>query len=153
GDHDANGVGEVTKIPTFGFAVDEVLYLAFMSVHYWGEPGQWDANYAGLARSDDDGQTWTELDIQWPGDSNFIQVSTAHVREDGTDYLYFFSIPAGRTGAVQLMKVPASTEAVEDAGSYRYFTGTDDDGAPQWDPQMSAAVDVVPGQFGELSVI
>lgn len=153
GAHDPNGVGEVTKIPTFGFAVDDVLYLAFMSVHLWGEPGEWEANYAGLARSDDGGQNWTELDIQWPGDSNFIQVSTVEVSEDGEDYLYFFSIPAGRTGPVQLMKVPASTGAVEDLGSYRYFTGTDGDGAAQWSQEMDAAVDVVPGQYGELSVI
>lgn len=151
--HEANGLGEVTKIPTYGFAVGETMYLAFMSVRFWGEAGEWDANYAGLARSDDGGQTWTELDIQWPGDSNFVQLSAVPVRSGGEDFLYFWSIPSGRTGAVQLMKVPATTEAVEDLDAYSYFTGTDADGLPQWSSEMAEAVDVVEGQYGELSML
>src|SRR5699024_2707049 len=111
----------------------------------------WDANYAGLARSDDGGQNWTELDIQWPGDSNFIQFATAEVTEDGQDYLYFFAIPSGRTGPVQLMKVEAEVGQVEDLSAYRYFTGLDQAGEPVWSADMAAAQDVVPGQFGELS--
>lgn len=152
--HESDGAGEVTKIPTYGFAVDGTIYLAFMSVHHWGEPGQWDANYSSLARSTDGGQTWQVLDsVRWPGTSNFIQVATAEVREGGTDFIYFWSIPAGRFGGVQLMKVPATTGAVEDPDAYRYFTGTAKDGTPQWSAEMGKAVTVVHGSVGELSVM
>lgn len=155
GDKHANtGEGEVTKIPTYGFAVDGAIYLYYMSVSFWGEPGQWDANHAGLVRSTDDGKTWEVLDApRWPGDSNFIQVATATVTEGGTDYVYLWSIPSGRFGGVQLMRVPATQEAVEDIDAYTYFTGTDDDGAPVWSQDMAQAATVLDRSVGELSVM
>ncbi|WP_216094164.1 DUF4185 domain-containing protein [Jiangella alba] len=152
--HEPDGTGEVTKIPTYGFAVDGAMYLYFMSVHHWGDPGEWDVNYSALAKSTDDGQTWEVLDApRWPPDSNFIQVATAHVAEDGVDHVYFWAIPAGRFGGVQLMKVPADQESVEDASSYRYFTGTDTEGRPAWSDDMSQAATIVDGTVGELSVM
>jgi hypothetical protein len=155
GEHDGNDAGgEVTKIPTHGFAVGETLYLQYMSVRHWGDPGHWDANHAGLARSTDGGTTWETLPApQWPGDSNFVQVSVAEVTEDGEDFLYFWSIPSGRFGGVQLMKVPASSEAVEDLAAYRYFAGTSGDGTPIWSESMADAQTVLEGTIGELSVV
>lgn len=155
GDHDANDLGgEVTKIPTYGFAVGDVLYIFYMSVRHWGEPGAWDANVAGLARSTDRGATWTALDEpRWPGDSNFVQVAAAHVVEGGTEYVYLWAIPAGRFGGVTLMRVPATTSAVEDASAYSYFAGTDASGAPRWSPDMSAATTILDPDIGELSVM
>ncbi len=155
GEHDINdGGGEVTKIPTHGFAIGEALYISYMSVSYWGEPGAWDANYAGLAKSTDEGETWTPLDSpRWPGDSNFIQVAPVHVTEGGTEYLYLWAIPSGRFGGVQLMRVPATEDAVEDQSAYSYFAGTDADGEPLWDADMRHAETVVEGTIGELSVM
>lgn len=155
GAKDANtGEGEVTKIPTYGFAVEDAIYLYYMSVAFWGEPGQWDANHAGLVRSTDEGATWEVLDApQWPGDSSFVQVATATVSDGGEDYLYLWSIPSGRFGAVHLMRVPATRDAVEDLGAYTYFTGTDDDGAPRWSDQLADAVPVLDEAAGELSVM
>lgn len=154
GRHESNGTGEVTKIPTYGFAVEDTLYLHFMSVHLWGEPGHWDANYAALARSTDQGQTWEVVEgVEWPGGSGFVQVATAQVTEDGEDFVYLWGIPGGRFGGVQLMKVPAAVDAVEDPDAYRYFTGVDDDGAPQWTADPAAAVTVVDDTVGELSVM
>lgn len=155
GEHDANdGDGEVTKIPTHGFTIGDTLYISYMSVSYWGEPGAWDANYAGLAKSTDKGETWTALDTpRWPGDSNFIQGAPVQVNDGGEEYVYFWTIPSGRFGGVALMRVPATEEAVEDAGAYTYFAGTDDDGEPQWDTEMDAAQLVVEGTIGELSVM
>jgi len=154
GEHDANtGGGEVTKIPTYGFAVGDTLYVHYMSVSYWGDPGAWDANYAGLIRSTDRGETWTRVDgIEWPGDSNFVQVAVAPGREKGVDYLYFWGIPAGRFGQVALMRVPATTDAVEDQGAYEYFTGLNGD-EPSWSRDMSELAFVVEGTIGELSVM
>src|SRR5258708_5784086 len=65
---------EMTVIPTYGFAANGAMYLDYMSVKHWGEPGEWVTNYSGFAKSTDQGQTWTKLAApRWPGTSNFIQ--------------------------------------------------------------------------------
>jgi hypothetical protein len=139
---------EMTVIPTYGFAANGAMYLAYMSVKHWGEPGEWVTNYAGFAKSTDHGETWTKLaSPRWPGTSNFIQVSVTNV--DGE--LYFWGVTHGRFGGVQLMKV--SEQDVERQNAYRYFTGTAADGSPQWSPTMSAAKTVADGTVGELSVV
>lgn len=154
GDHDANGAeGEVTKIPTYGFAIGDTMYVSYMSVRFWGEPGAWDANRSALIVSRDGGQTWDPVEgVEWPGDSNFVQVATAEVNEGGEDWIYFWSIPSGRFGSVQLMRVRATEEAVEDQSAYSYFAGVDG-GAPTWSDDMADAETVVDGTIGELSVM
>lgn len=152
--HEPDGTGEVTKIPTYGFAAGGSLYLHFMSVHHWGAPGEWDANYAGLARSDDDGRTWSVLDdVRWPGASNFVQVSAfvSESHNSDEDVVYLWGIPGGRFGSVQLASVPVGD--VDDPGAYRYFTGLDDAGQPSWDADPAAATTVVDDTVGELSVV
>ncbi len=118
GDHDANtGKGEVTKIPTGGFAIGDTLYIQYMSVKFWGEPGAWDANFAGLARSTDGGTTWTPLEAPQMAGRFELHPDHRRARAGGgaTEYVYLWAIPAGRFGGVQLMRVPATTDAVEDA--------------------------------------
>jgi Domain of unknown function (DUF4185) len=138
---------EMTIIPTYGFAANGAMYLDFMSVKHWGDPGEWVTNYSGLAKSTDGGQTWTKLDApRWPGDSNFIQVSVTNI--DGE--LYFWGVTHGRFGGVALMKVAEAD--VEKQGAYRYFTGTAADGTPQWSPDMAKAKVIVDSTVGELSV-
>ncbi|MBN9177506.1 MAG: DUF4185 domain-containing protein [Microbacterium sp.] len=155
GDHDANdGGGEVTKIPTYGFAVGDAMYVGYMSVNHWGDPGVWEANHAGMVVSRDGGASWTDLpDVRWPGDSNFVQLATAHVMDAGAEYVYLWGIPAGRFGGVELMRVPASTTAVEDIAAYTYFAGTDETGTPQWSADPDAAETIVDPTVGELSVM
>jgi hypothetical protein len=143
----ADGV-EMTTIPTYGFAADNAMYLAYMSVRTWGDPGEWVTNYSGFAKSTDHGQTWQKLDApRWPGESNFIQVAVSKV--DGE--LYFWGVTHGRFGGVQLMKVPESD--VEHQGAYRYFTGVDAAGQPQWSNDMARAKTIVDDTVGELSVV
>jgi hypothetical protein len=138
---------EMTVIPTYGFVANGRMYLDYMSVKHWGEPGEWETNYSGLAKSTDGGHTWTKLDSpKWPGDSNFIQVSVTKVGND----LYFWGVRHGRFGGVQLMKV--GERDVEKQGAYRYFTGTSG-GTPRWSADMSAARTVLGGTVGELSVV
>ncbi|GAA2365547.1 hypothetical protein Cme02nite_31350 [Catellatospora methionotrophica] len=139
---------EMTVIPTYGFAANGAMYLAYMSVRHWGEPGEWEVNHAGLAKSVDHGQTWVKLAAPiWPGDGNFVQVSVAQV--DGE--LYFWGVTHGRFGGVRLMKVaPAQVEA---ADAYRYFAGTASDGAPIWSSDPAAAHTIVEDTVGELSVV
>lgn len=124
GKHNPNdGAGEVSKIPTQGFAVGNSLFLTFMSIKQWGEPAHWTANYAGLAQSTDQGKNWKILDVQWPGNSGFVQWAQARVRENGVDYLYIWGVEAGRFGPVRLMRVRAEVEHVTNLASYEYFAG------------------------------
>ncbi|WP_243228247.1 DUF4185 domain-containing protein [Microbacterium sp. CIAB417] len=154
GDHDANGAGgEVTKIPTHGFAVGDSIYVAYMSVRHWGEPGAWETNHSALIVSRDGGVSWSPVpDVQWPGDSGFIQFSAVAVRDGGRDYVYIWAIPAGRFGGVSLMRVPAVEADVEDPGAYEYFAGLDGQ-APRWSSVLADAQQVVEGTIGEHSVM
>ncbi|WP_228531062.1 MULTISPECIES: DUF4185 domain-containing protein [Myxococcaceae] len=143
---------EMTVIPTHGFAAGDTMYLHWMSVRHWGKPGEWETNFAGLAKSTDEGRTWTVLDApRWGGESSFVQVAPATVREDGADWLYFWGTTHGRFGGVSLMKVPASQ--VESPAAYRYFQGTDAKGAPRWSASQAQARRVVDDTTGELSVV
>ncbi|XID92639.1 DUF4185 domain-containing protein [Paenibacillaceae bacterium WGS1546] len=144
---------EMTKIPTHGLYANGALYLYYMSVNHWGAPGHWDANYASVAKSTDEGENWTLLDdLRWPGDSNFIQVSPYKVETgEGESDFYFWSIPAGRFGGVQLMKVGEAS--VEHPAEYRYFAGLDEKNEPIWSEEMSRAETVVDDAVGELSVV
>ncbi|MFD0712713.1 DUF4185 domain-containing protein [Paenibacillus sp. GCM10027626] len=144
---------EMTKIPTHGLYANGALYLYYMSVNHWGDPGRWDANYASVAKSTDQGQNWTLLDnVKWPGDSNFIQVSPYKVQDgDNPPEIYFWCIPSGRFGGVQVMKVAEND--VEKPAKYRYFAGTDDKGAPVWIEDPAQAKTVVEDSVGELSVV
>jgi Domain of unknown function (DUF4185) len=137
---------EMTIIPTYGFAAGGAMYLHYMSVRHWGEPGEWETNYAGLAKSTDQGRTWTKLSApRWGGESNFVQVSVT--ARDGD--LYFWGVTHGRFGGVKLMKV--AERDVEEQSAYRYFTGTKND-VSEWSPQESKARTIVNGTVGELSV-
>ncbi|WP_368859154.1 DUF4185 domain-containing protein [Cohnella sp. GbtcB17] len=144
---------EMTKIPTHGVEANGALYLYYMSVSHWGDPGKWEAGYAGIAKSTDDAQNWTLLNApKWPGDSAFVQVSPYKVKnDDGTTDIYLWCIPAGRFGGVKLMKV-AETD-IERQEAYRYYTGKDDKGTPVWSADMNEAATVVDDTVGELSVV
>lgn len=137
---------EMTKIPTYGFSANGAMYLAYMSVKHWGEPGEWETNFAGFAKSTDNGRSWTQLATpKWSGTSNFVQVSV--VERDGM--LYFLGVTHGRFGPVKLMRVP--TRDVEKAGSYQYFSGTAGDASPRWSADEKDAAVVLDDTVGELS--
>ena len=132
---------EVTVIPTYGVAVGNRLFLHYMSVSHWGEPGHWDLGAAGWAYSDDDGQNWTkDPDAIWPGDTNWGQVAI----EEHEGYLYLFGIPGGRYGDLKLARV--APDQLLDIGSYKYWDGE------RWGDDPQAASVIVPGPVGELSV-
>lgn len=144
---------EITRIPTHGVEAGSSMYLYFMSVNNWGLPGVWEANYSGVAKSTDGGESWQILsDLRWNGNSNFIQVSPSKIKnDDGTVDIYFWGIPAGRFGDVKLMKV--AENEIEHLGKYRYFARTDEAGVPIWSANVGEARTVVDDTVGELSVI
>jgi len=133
---------EITVIPTYGISVAPRMFLHYMSVNTWGEPGHWTLNYSGLAYSDDDGQNWTKDErMTWPAESNFGQV--AIVENEGS--LYFFGIPGGRYGGLQLARV--DPHAILDKTAYHYWNGS------IWlANNPGAAATIVPAPVGELSV-
>jgi hypothetical protein len=138
---------ENTVIPTAGIAVDGSHYLHYMSVRRWGAQGAWVTNYAGIAVSADGGQTWSKPEsARWANrrraDHPFQMGAFARVVEQ----VYLLGTPNGRWGDGRLARVPAG-QLLQPA-AYEYWTGRD------WrrdDP--FAAVPVLPGPVGELSVL
>lgn len=132
---------EMTVIPTYGVAVGDRLFLHYMSVKHWGEPGHWDLGAAGFAWSDDEGQTWTkDPDAILPGDTNWGQVAI----EEHEGFLYLFGIPGGRYGDLRLARV--APDALLDLAAWTYWNGSG------WVAAADEAAVLVPGPVGELSV-
>jgi len=132
---------EMTVIPTYGVAVGDRLFLHYMSVKHWGEPGHWALGAAGFAWSDDEGQTWTkDPDAVLLGDTNWGQVAI----EEHEGHLYLFGIPGGRYGNLKLARV--APNALLDLTAWTYWDGAD------WVRAANAAAVLVPGPVGELSV-
>ena len=132
---------EQTVIPTNGIAVGNRMVLQYMSVRSWLTPGSWSTNYSGLAYSDDGGRSWVEdKAMGWGPDSGFAQV--AFVRSG--PYVYLYGIPAGRSGAARLARVPAAQ--ILEPAAYRYWTGQG------WAASESSAAPVIGAPVGELSV-
>lgn len=145
--HQGNDAGgEVTKIPTAAIAVGSRQYISFMSVRHWGAPGQWDTNYARIAYSDDNGNTWTygSGTPTWnnPSGTSGFQMQ-AFVRRDG--YVYVYGTPSGRSGSIRLARVPETQVLTQSA--YQYWNGS------AWiTNNAGAAVPIVGAPASELSV-
>ncbi|HEX3814814.1 MAG TPA: DUF4185 domain-containing protein [Mycobacteriales bacterium] len=137
---------EKTVIPTGAVSVGDRQYLTYMSVRHWGEPGEWQTGHAGIAFSDDNGETWTKsATAQWPNSPRYddpFQLC-ALVRRDG--YVFMFGTPNGRFGNAHLARV--AEDRVLDKAAYEYWTGEDWQAGPD-----SVASPVFSGPVGELSV-
>jgi Domain of unknown function (DUF4185) len=137
---------EMTKIPTGGINIAGRNYLAYMSVRQFTEPGHWITNYSGIAYSDDDGQTWTDVpSTHRPNtpalDEKFQMI--AYARRDG--FIYAFGTPNGRFGNAYLARVPE--QRILNTFAYEYWTGR------TWQRGSSAiAAPIVGGPVGELSI-
>jgi len=136
--------GEVTKIPTAGISIGSRQYMSYMSVKHWGDPGMWDTNYASIAYSDDNGNTWVTTGTPtWSNPTltdNFQMQS--FVRSGG--YLYVFGTPSGRGGSAYVARVPEAS--VLTMSAYQYWNGS------TWVSSESSAAPVVGAPVSELSV-
>lgn len=138
---------EITVIPTAGIAVGSRQYLSYMSVRHWGLPGEWTTNYASIAYSDDNGQTWVkDAGPRWDnanGTGNNQFQMQAFVHKDG--YVYVYGTPSGRSGSLHLARVPENQ--VLSATAYQYWTGS------AWlTGAESSAASVVSAPVSEISV-
>jgi hypothetical protein len=137
---------EMTKIPTGGINIDGRNFLAYMSIRSFTQPGHWITNYNGVAYSDDNGQTWTDVpsarrENTAALDGKFQMI--AYARGDG--FVYAFGTPNGRFGDAHLARVPE--RQLLDNSAYEYWTGKG------WERGSSEiAVPIVTGPVGELSV-
>jgi hypothetical protein len=136
---------EVTVIPNGGIAVDGRQYVQYMSVHEWVPTGGWTTNYAGIAVSEDGGETWAKPKrARWKNtrahDHPFQMGAFAR---DG-DHVCLLGTTNGRFGGAHLARVSPSD--ILEPAAYEYWTG---DG---WARDEFAAVPVIDGPVGELSV-
>ncbi|MGA8332151.1 MAG: DUF4185 domain-containing protein, partial [Mycobacterium sp.] len=148
---------ETGVIPTAAVSIGRTQYMNFMSIKNWGRDGEWSTNYSGIARSNDNGQTWgifpgtirlAGADTVpggrfFPGNQNF-QMGAFMPGKDG--YMYSFGTPSGRGGAAFLSRVPPN--AVPDLTKYQYWNGEGKGWVPV-DP--GAATPIFPGPVGEMS--
>ncbi len=120
---------EYSKIPTGAISVNGNIYFYFMSVNNWDSDAGWDCNYGGLAKSTDDGKSWSIVQgVQWPGDSKFCQNSPVLCEADGK--IYITGITGGRQGFARMMRV--DKDKLEDISAYEYLTGYTAEGEPIW---------------------
>jgi D-arabinan endo alpha-(1,5)-arabinofuranosidase len=136
---------EVTVIPNTGIAVDGAQYVQYMSVREWGPPGRWHTNYGGIAVSRDGGVNWDKpRRARWPNRSGRDDPFQLGAFARDGDHVYLFGTTNGRHGDAHLARVEAPD--VLKASAYEYFTGSG------WARDEFAAVAVLPGPVGELSV-
>jgi len=145
----------ITEIPTGAVSIGDRIYSWYMSVNWWGPPGIWTANYAGLAYWEVGDATFTVVSgFQFPANSNFGMVAGSF-RTDlpagQDDHLYLWGTPPGRLGGVKLARVEPN--AVEKLSAYEYFGGLDAAGQPTWGSDEFKAPLVVAPMVGEMSVM
>lgn len=133
GAHDANVADEdsdnpsreVTKIPTGGIAIGDDFYIFYMSVRYWGLPGQWFVTYNQVLKSSDNLQTFTPVEGMRFHESeapNFGQVFVVEDPHD-EDIVYLFGKPGGRSGGTVLARTMKAH--FEDRSQVEYYLGND----------------------------
>jgi len=144
---------EHTVIPTAMTSVDKRLFIHYMSVRQWGEPGSWTTNYSGLAYSDDKGNSFSkDMKARWGGGSNFAEAAFAKTpseNNDGTEDVLMYGTPAGRFGGAELAIV--NEHDLLNKSRYKYFTGIEN-GKPKWSPNEVEAITVIDKPVGEMSV-
>ena len=124
-EHSDNPNREVTKIPTGGIAIGDDFYVFYMSVRYWGLPGQWFVTYNQLLKSSDDLQTFTPVEGMVFHESEAPNFGQVFVVEDPHDEetVYLFGKPGGRSGGTVLARTMKSH--FEDRSQIEYYLGND----------------------------
>ena len=141
---------EAATIPGGAFALDDTLYVSFMSVHHWTQSHWWPSNYGSFTKSTDGGKTWNRVpQLTWPGDSNFVQNAPQVVG----DTVYVMGTGSGRDRPMSLMRVPKTQFECFDA--YEYLTGYAPDGSPVFEKGEEAMRNalVLVEKSGEFSMM
>ncbi|GAB3431566.1 DUF4185 domain-containing protein [Flindersiella endophytica] len=133
---------EHTVIPNSGISVGNRQYIHYFSQNCWCP---WNTNYAGIAYSDDNGQTWTKSpEARWQNTADWnhpFQIG-AFAKDGG--YVYLFGTANGRLSNIHLARVPE--KSVLDKAAWRYWDGN------RWQSDDLKAAPIVAAPSGELSV-
>jgi len=152
---------EMTVIPNgaLSFPSEGTIYMQYMSIKHWGNPGEWVINNASYAISKDNGQNWAKQDqtFVFPADSRFAQVSMTLNPSDPSDhYIYLLGTAAGRIGPIYLARIASSNGSganLLNASLYEYLANSPDQpDFPSWTNKESAAAVLVQTQSGETSI-
>ncbi|KAA0017369.1 DUF4185 domain-containing protein [Antrihabitans cavernicola] len=135
---------EISRIPTAGVSVDGVQYMSLMSVKNWGQPGQWETNFSGLAVSGDNGENWAEApETRRPSDGGNKNFQMNAFLKDG-GFVYEYGTTPGRGGNAFVSRV--KEHDIRNMAEYEYWNGKD------WKKgDVNAATPIASG-VGELSV-
>lgn len=136
---------EHTLIPNAGITVDGVHYVQYMSVAFWRGGGKWRTFQAGIARSDDDGRTWSKpVRGRWLNLFGHDRFQIAALTRDD-DWVYLVGTTNGRHGPAYLARV--EPRRVDRVAAYSYWDGTD------WQANRRRAAPIIDGPIGEMSVV
>ena len=139
---------EVTLIPTGAISDDNKIFAFYQSVKSWGEPGYWQANFSGVAVSENDGASFTRHANLFGSDSNFIQIYP--VKPPSSEYIYLFGLPAGRTGFAKLARVAGD---LTDSSAYQFCQLTDSNDCLWINQEQNASFIISFHPVGEISVV
>ena len=134
--------GEVTVIPTAGIAVGNRQYLHYFSIKTWGP---WTTNHAGIAYSDDNGETWVkDPKTRWINTPTYDQPfqMAAFMREG--KWVYMYGTPNGRYGSVHVARV--RSDKLLSLSAYEYWDGK------KWQADDQKAAPIAIGPAGEMTV-
>mgnify|MGYP002521108901 FL=1 len=99
---------EVTKIPTGGIRLGDDIYVFYMSVRYWGKPGEWFVTKNELLKA-----KYYELNnFKKVKDFRFDNIKNEQFgqiypffNKDDENHIYFLAIPGGRFSNTALLRV------------------------------------------------
>ena len=150
GAHQPPFTGEQTRIPTAMVAVNDRLYMHYMSVHGFAQKGGlWLCNNSRFTYSDDEGKTWTEAQSEFGsyGDTfNMLALTQEAGRgNEGGRYIYAVGTSCGRFGGARVARVP--TDKLLELDAWQYYTGKG------WSAERDVAVEVIKPAVGEGSIL
>jgi hypothetical protein len=143
--------GEQTRIPTAMVAVDNRLYLHYMSVHGFApRGGEWTCNFSRFLYSDNQGQTWTEsAETFGDRESNFNMLALTNQagqgNEDGS-FVYALGTPCGRFDGVKVGRV--LKDRLLELDAWEYYAEQ-----RHWSADRGDAVEIIPAPVGEGSIL
>lgn len=148
--------GEQTRIPTAMVAVNEHLYLHYMSIHGFApRGGEWTCNYSTFVYSDDLGESWHEsAERIGDRDANFNMLALTAERGAGNEagaHVYALGTPCGRYGGVKVARFPK--DEILNPVAWEYVTALTAAEHPVWSRERADAIEVIPAPAGEASLL
>lgn len=170
---------ENTAIPTGAVQVGDAIYLYYMGIRVWGDPGDWWNNLGGVYKSTD-GTHFTRVESMyiyankmWSATQNYPKLIDED-RDGVIDYYYVYTLSQARASGLRCMRASLKDEqgnllsgeeqqaVIENLDNYEYFNGYNASGEPTWikyneyymayEWNYSEKNEVIPAPCGEMSI-